>query len=67
MAQMRPKICDPAVCDSCQYIGEGDFYCDVHQEIVVSDWEPTSKFMVCQQRFPKRKRRRKKRGKKNNG
>ena len=25
----RPKrLCDPGVCDCCQYIGEGDFLCD---------------------------------------
>ena len=28
-------ICDPAVCDCCQYIGEGDFLCDKHMEIVM--------------------------------
>ena len=44
----RPKrFCDPGVCDCCQYIGEGDFLCDKHMEIVVSDWEPTEKYLMC--------------------
>lgn len=42
------KFCDPGVCDCCQYIGEGDFLCDKHMEIVVSDWEPTESYLVCQ-------------------
>lgn len=43
----RPKLCDPALCDCCQYIGEGDFICDKHQEVVVADWEPTENFLMC--------------------
>jgi hypothetical protein len=47
----RPKrFCDPGVCDCCQYIGEGDFLCDKHMEIVVSDWEPTESYLMCQSR-----------------
>lgn len=42
------KFCDPGVCDCCQYIGEGDFLCDKHMEIVVSDWEPTANYLICQ-------------------
>lgn len=45
----RPKWCDPAVCDCCQYIGEGDFLCDKYMEIVVSDWEPTEDYLLCEQ------------------
>ena len=45
----RPKMCDPAVCDCCQYIGEGDFLCDKYMEIVVSDWEPTEDYLLCEQ------------------
>ena len=41
------KICDPAMCDDCVYIGEGDFLCDRHRVIVVSDWVPTEDFLVC--------------------
>ena len=42
------KFCDPGVCDCCQYIGEGDFLCDKHMEIVVSDWTPTEYYLMCQ-------------------
>ena len=42
------KFCDPAVCDCCLYIGEGDFLCDEHMEIVVSDWVPTENYQMCQ-------------------
>ena len=45
----RPKMCDPAVCDCCQYICEGDFLCDKYMEIVVSDWEPTEYYLLCEQ------------------
>lgn len=41
------KICAPAVCDCCQYIGEGDFLCDKHMEIVASDWVPTENYLMC--------------------
>ncbi len=52
-AHNRPapkKFCDPGVCDCCQYIGEGDFLCDKHMEIVVSDWAPTEYYLMCQNR-----------------
>ncbi len=42
------KFCDPAVCDCCLYVGEGDFLCDEHMEIVVSDWVPTESYLMCQ-------------------
>jgi len=45
----RPKMCDPALCDCCQYICEGDFLCDKYMEIVVSDWEPTEYYLLCEQ------------------
>ena len=41
------RFCDPGVCDCCLYIGEGDFLCDKHMEIVVSDWEPTENYLMC--------------------
>jgi hypothetical protein len=47
--RLVPKLfCDPGVCDCCQYIGEGDFLCDKHMEIVVSDWVPTESYLMCQ-------------------
>lgn len=48
--EKKPRFCDPSACHCCQYIGEGDFICDEHQEIVVSDWEPTDKYMICRRR-----------------
>lgn len=48
-ARLIPKIgeifCNPDVCPNCQYIGEGDSICEVTQEIVLEDWEPTEDFM----------------------
>ena len=59
-------VCDPDVCPNCQYIGEGDSWCDVTQEIVLADWEPTEHYMGpgCPYRIPKKKR---KKGVKPNG
>lgn len=48
----RPdRLCDPALCDYCMYIGEGDFICDSHPlfdyVMVMSDWEPTVYYQHC--------------------
>lgn len=52
--KVKPKkkavFCDPAVCDCCQYIGNGDFVCDKYFLIVVSDWKPTAAFLMCKRR-----------------
>ena len=40
-------ICDPDLCNHCQYLGDGDFLCDKRMEIVVADWKPTESFMMC--------------------
>lgn len=40
-------MCDPGMCDECMYIGEGDFLCEKHQEVVVSDWTPTENYLMC--------------------
>lgn len=37
--------CNPDICPNCQYIGEGDSWCDETGEIVLEDWEPTEHFM----------------------
>lgn len=47
-----PPTCDPAKCDNCIYIGEGDFICDSDNfdddpVIVVEDWTPTDEFERC--------------------
>lgn len=55
MAKVKPKkkqkknevFCDPAVCNDCIYICEGDFLCEKYQEIVVGDWQPTENYMMC--------------------
>lgn len=44
------KICDPGFCESCQYIGEGDFLCDRYTEIVIADWMPTENFLLCEEK-----------------
>lgn len=41
------RFCDPGLCDCCQYIGAGDFICDVCMEVVVSDWELTANYLMC--------------------
>lgn len=59
MAQkVKPKkkgrFCDPAVCDYCIYIGEGDFICDKHiaapdRVLVIDEWQPTENYLQCLQ------------------
>ena len=34
-------------CDHCVYLGEGDHMCDLDNEIVVNEWEPTDEFYHC--------------------
>ena len=65
--KVMPKqmYCNPDVCPNCMYIGEGDSWCDVTQEIVLSDWVPTDNYMAkgCPHagaQKPKRKKKRKK-------
>lgn len=48
------RICDPACCSHCEYIGEGDFICDRFPDkrgnpaiVVMSDWEPTEDYLKC--------------------
>ena len=50
------RICDPAICDCCQYVGEGDFICDRHINdenprliLVIDEWEPTESYLQCLQ------------------
>lgn len=47
---MDIKVCDPGVCSCCQYLGEGDFLCDKHMEIVIADWIPTENFLMCEEK-----------------
>lgn len=51
----KPLFCDPGMCDSCQYIGEGDFICACRDDgpvLVVEDWQSTPASKNC----PKRRR-----------
>ena len=51
----KQRMCDPGMCDECEYIGEGDFICTDTKVtgkggkpiIVVSDWENTKDYMAC--------------------
>ena len=46
----KPRMCDPGMCDNCQYVGEGDFICDNAPEgpvLVVEDWEPNENYLRC--------------------
>lgn len=42
------KICDPALCANCIYVGDGGFLCDEAMEIVVEDWTPTEYYLCCE-------------------
>lgn len=53
----KPRMCDPGMCDHCQYMGEGDFICDNNAgasdgmlALVVVDWEPTEYYKRCRRR-----------------
>lgn len=55
--KVKPKrkkliLCDPAVCNHCEYICEGDFICDKKAEpvVVISAWEPTEDYLWCEKR-----------------
>lgn len=44
----KTRACDPAVCDECQYIGEGDFVCMKGDPVLVIDeWVPTDQYLRC--------------------
>lgn len=54
-------FCDPDRCPNCVYIGEGDSLCEISNEIVLCDWEPTDEFMNSSCPYRKRPKRRRKR------
>lgn len=35
-------------CNHCIYIGEGDHICDMTNDIVTDDWQPTEDFYQCE-------------------
>lgn len=43
----RELVCDPSVCDCCQYIGGGDYFCDMHRVIVIELFQATDKYLCC--------------------
>lgn len=44
----KPKACDPAVCDDCVYVGEGDFACMQGDPVfVIEDWVQTEDYLRC--------------------
>ena len=47
MKNKKAIFCDPGMCEECRYIGDGDFFCDKLQEIVISDWQPTDDYLGC--------------------
>lgn len=40
-------IRDCTLCANCQYIGEGDFLCDVRMKIVIYDWNLATAHRKC--------------------
>jgi len=38
-------------CDHCVYIGEGGYICDLTNDVVIDDWEPTEDFNSCKGRI----------------
>lgn len=54
----RAKVCDPALCDECAYIGEGDFVCYLRgvgpdkTVFVMEDWAPTEHYLQCKKETP---------------
>ncbi len=34
-------------CDNCIYVGEGGYWCDRYNEIVIDDFIPSNSFMIC--------------------
>ena len=46
-AASKQRICEPSLCDHCQYIGDGDFICDEHSVIVIESWDPTENYLCC--------------------
>jgi hypothetical protein len=41
----QPNNCE--YCEHCIYVGEGGYMCDMSNEIVIDDFEPTEDFYMC--------------------
>ena len=35
------------VCEHCVYVGEGGYICDMSNDVVIEDWQPTDDFYCC--------------------
>lgn len=52
----KQRICDPAMCDECMYLGEGDFVCTLNglgpdtTVFVIDNWEATEHYLQCMRR-----------------
>jgi hypothetical protein len=40
-------IRDCTECANCQYIGDGDFLCDVRMKLVIQDWDMSTSCRKC--------------------
>lgn len=38
---------DCTQCANCEYLGEGDFLCDVRMKLVIQDWDMSTAFRKC--------------------
>lgn len=46
MKRDTPKIC--STCEHCVYIGEGDFICDIDEQVIVmEDFMPNENYNCC--------------------
>ncbi len=43
--QKEKMYCNPDVCPHCEYVGDGDSFCDKIFEFVIEGWMPTCFFM----------------------
>lgn len=51
--QEKTRMCDPSMCEYCNYIGEGDFVCEYGPDIptlVVEGWVPNKNAGCCKRR-----------------
>lgn len=44
----KPRMCDPGMCEHCDYLGDGNAVCTrFNNAVVLSDWEPTDNTLMC--------------------
>lgn len=43
---MKEKLCEQ--CENCIYLENGDMICDVNDELIYEDFQPTDKNMWCE-------------------